>query len=109
VENRQALVDDYTGSARSEDAPNVIATRPRCLVAADDVAGIPREWADGLSRLRKGAPIAGVTVHDRLQLIEDADRFLPEWGNEAARRPKTCSGYILRRQPHAMMQKGSCS
>jgi hypothetical protein len=48
-------------------------------------AGIPRQWTEGLRRLEASTSIAGMLPLERLPLIEDARRFLAEWGGEAAR------------------------
>ena len=45
--------------------------------------GAPVEWAEALARLDRNKPPGGMTQRRWRQVLEDAGRFLDEWGNRA--------------------------
>ncbi len=50
-----------------------------------DSAGVPREWIEGFARLDPASPPKGFDKKRWRILINDGDRFLDQWGDEAAR------------------------
>jgi hypothetical protein len=61
----------------------------RSLSGADRKQGcrtaLPGQWADGFAALAVGPPLDGYTPKEWHQLIEDAEHFLDDWAQEAAR------------------------
>jgi hypothetical protein len=70
TKNRSAVFDAYDVNERS-------------AIAIYD-GGIPKVYAEAFARLQIAQPI-GVPHHQWLQAIDDAGRFLDQWGEEAER------------------------
>jgi hypothetical protein len=49
-----------------------------------DETAVPSEWIEGLTQLEASAKLAGMVPLERLRLVEDARRFLADWGTKAA-------------------------
>lgn len=49
-----------------------------------DASGIPREWAEGFAHMDTMARPPGIALWRWQQIVDDAGRFLDQWGREAA-------------------------
>lgn len=84
------LTDNSDNRANSPALPSLspddeaVALQERAAIIAEG-SGAPYGWAEAFASLDRAQPVAGYSLGQWRQLIDDGGRFLDEWGAEAAR------------------------
>jgi hypothetical protein len=73
---KPAIVSLLQGGRKEEIAQHRLAR---------DHRGVPVDWTDGVASLPTAVPLEGFSPAQWCQLVADAERFLHDWGEEAAR------------------------